>query len=165
MTLGLAVIFVLTWTLCSIMYNMGVLPCLRDRGRFELFALRDELRDLAINCQADANSFAFRHLEAVLNRMTKMCNYHTVSNMMFAMIMYHVDENTASDFKRFDAEASKQLKHIERRALDSMMRVMFANSPMFVMFAGLIYLTSEACKRSMELKNRLLWHECPAMTA
>ena|SRR3990167_7736061 len=165
MLLGYIAFFAFAWALMSLFYGFAIAPCLRDRARFELYALRDQLRDLALSCQAEPQSFSFRHLETMLNRMTRMCDLHNISNMVYVMLMVKVDQNTLREHQRFDAEATGQLKQIERHAIDSMVCVMFVNSPQFMLLAGMIVLTSQACKHSIELKNRLLWHDYPSISS
>lgn len=165
MILGYILVAILAWALVSFFYDAGVLPCLRDRAKFELFRLRDELRDLAINCQVEPDSFAFQHLETMLNRMTRLCVRYSVSDMFYVTCAVKIDPESLDEVRRFDAEASGQLKFIERRAIESMVRIMFVNSPVFVIFAGAIILTSEACKRSIEFKNRVFWHDNPAISS
>lgn len=159
MIIGFCLLVAVVWTLFSLLYDYGLLPSLHDQTRFELFALRDELRGLAIRGQVDKSSFAFTQLETVLNRMTRMCQWYSVSNMLYVMAMMKPDEEASEERQRFDAEASEALKDIERRAMESMMRVLFMNSPVFVVISGAIILTSAAFKRSIEWRNRLMWYD------
>ena len=154
---GFILLLVFAWTLTRLFYDKAVLPRLRDQARFRLYAIRDELRNVAIENHLAADTFAFRYFEDMLNRMTRMCDVHSVSNLLYFCWTVEIPDSWIADRKRFEAEAPEDVKGLEQTAVRIMMSIMLSNSPMFCVFASAVTVVNGALRRTIEMKNRLLW--------
>lgn len=149
------VLIAFVWAVASIYYQQALRPYITDSVRFSIFARRDELRGMAVDHRIDPNSFSFRYLETLFNRMVKACSWLSFTTLI-EFELHHRAEQSAPDVERFDAEASDELKSLERAALDDMLIVMAANSPGWTILAGICYYAS---KGWIIARTRLLWHE------
>jgi hypothetical protein len=156
---GTIVLSVFAWAVLRMFYGFAVIPALRDKARFELYAVRDELRAMAIAGEIDPTSFSFNYFENVLNAMTRLCAVHSVSRLIyFAAHLDEVPQERIDERARFNSEAPQHLKALESRSMKTMMRVMFANSPLFCVFALIASFVYGAIRQTIELKNVLMWH-------
>lgn len=164
MILGYILLIIYILSLAAIFYSFAILPVLRDQTKFRLYKIRDDLRALAINGQIDPDTYAFRHLEGMLNVMVRQCVRHNVSNMMYFMLTNQISRDDFTEMDQFQKEAPEPLKAMEKEAMRRMFTVMLQNSVVFVMFAGVLLAVHKSFKSFVELKNRLLWHAGPPST-
>ena len=161
----LLLLFAFIWAVSSVYYQAVIRPHVHDQTRFAIFRIRDELRAKAISHDVDAESFSFRHLESMLNRMIRICDWYSFA----CLIEFHVihrERPTNQDIERFDREASPALKLLESDALHKMLSVMVVNSPGWLAVAGVVLvidaLRHKAVRTWIEVRNRALWYDDPS---
>lgn len=156
---SLVVAFV--WFIVSIYYQFAFRPFACDSIRFSVFRIRDDLRRLAISKEVDPSSFAFCHLETMLNRMIHTCAWYGVSSFI-EFRLTHGSAPPHPDIERFDAEAPQSLKALESEALDEMLKIMVVNSPGWLAVASVAFvcaaLKRKAIRSSVTVSNRILWY-------
>jgi hypothetical protein len=148
------------WLAVNVFYQYIARHWLRDRARFRLFAIRDELRRLAITDRVDARSFAYRHLEASINGMVHSCTRLGFCHLLEFSMQKH---ELPAEIQRFDREAPTELKELDRRATDAVLGAMMANSPGWMLVGAVVLGFSEmygiAFRNWISLKTRLLWSD------
>jgi hypothetical protein len=146
----------------SIFYHYVARPMLCDRGRFRLFALRDQLRGLAIDGKVSASSFEYQYLEALLCRLVEKCSWFSVSSL-FESLHRNKNAELSPDAVRFEAEASDEVKEIYYTAIFAMMRVMFNNSPVWTLILTVVFSISKlfgwATKQWLDIKAKIFLEE------
>lgn len=161
MIAGYLILFAFVWAVCSVYYQAVVRPFARDAARFDLFAIRDELRSMAIKGEVDQNTYAFGHLESMLNNMVHLCKWYNVGTVIEFVAMKR-DQIAYPLVEKFDEEAPESLKKLEHQAMRCMLTVMVANSPVWMFSCGAVAVVGLLWKRQktawVERENRVIWH-------
>jgi hypothetical protein len=123
----LAVAAFFACVLCSIFYTQVVRPVLRDGVRFKLFALRDDLRRMAINGEISASSFHYSYLEKMLCRLIDRCFWYTWGSL-FEFIVRFWEVRPSAESIRFKQKSPPALKQIFQKAIRVMIDVLNVNS-------------------------------------
>src|SRR3984893_15013569 len=97
------------WVLCSVFYSQVVRPVFRDKARFRLFALRDDLRRMAITGEISGSSDNYLYLERMLCRLIDRCFWYTWSSF-FEFICQFRDARPPFEAIQFDEKAPPKLK-------------------------------------------------------
>src|SRR5438552_8819827 len=146
------------YSIFSIFYHYVARPMLCDRGRFRIFALRDRLRELAVEGKVSASSFEYQYLEALLCRLIEKCSWFSVSSFI-EFWRRNKDAKLSPAAVRFEAEASNDVKDIYHSAIFEMMRVMFNNSPIWTLVLTFIFRISKlfgwATKQWVDIKAKI----------
>ena len=146
----------------STFYHYVARPVLVDRGRFRIFALRDQLRGLAIEGKISASSFEYQYLEALLCRLIEKCSWFSVSSL-FESLQRNKNAELSPNAVRFEAEASDEVKEIYYRAIFEMMGVMFNNSPVWTLILTVVFSISKlfgwATKQWLDIKAKIFLEE------
>ncbi len=157
LALGFAV-----YSFFSIFFHYAIRPMLCDRGRFRIFALRDDLRGLAIERKISASSFEYQYLEKLLCRLIEKCSWFSVSSL-FESLHRNKNAELSPDAVKFEAEASDDVKSIYYAALFEMMRVMFNNSPVWTIILTIVFGVSKlfgwATKQWLDIKAKIFIEE------
>lgn len=112
-----------------IFYWFGIRPVLLNSVRYKIFALRDNLRRLAIDEKINADGFAYAHLEKTLCNLIGMAP--VLSIYQFGQfIIWRKEFRTSSREKRFKENAPTELADIQRQAIESLFWVLLINSPL-----------------------------------
>ncbi len=166
MTTVAVLAFCLMWCVTSIFYQSVIRRFGTDSTRFELFAIRDELREKAIAGRLDKNSFAFQYLETMLNCMVHFCGEYSVYHVIESRLRTDVRTNNL-DYERFAIEASSELRELEERAMNRMMFSLIINSPGWILFSGMACLVMTIARGQYEFwlsqQNRVVWRDRQAM--
>jgi hypothetical protein len=150
------------YTVFSIFYTTAIRPMFCDRTRFRLFALRDQLRRLAIDEEVKPSSFEYRYLELMLCRLIDKCAWYSWSSFIEFFVKNRHARQSA-DSVRFQAKASESLLRIHDGAIVETMKVMLTNSPIwtltlfFVFCVG--YAMGAAWKQAVEIKAKIFVEE------
>ncbi len=146
----------------STFYHYIARPMFVDRGRFRVFALRDELRGLAIEGKVSSSSFEYQYLEALLCRLIEKCSWFSVSSL-FESLHRNKNAELSPNAVKFEAEASDEVKEIYYRALFEMMGVMFNNSPVWRLILTVVFSISKlfgwATKQWLDIKAKIFLEE------
>jgi hypothetical protein len=150
------------YAISSTFYHCAIRPMLCDRGRFRLFSLRDDLRQLAIEGKVSASSFEYQYLEALLCRLIEKCSWLSVSSLV-EFVQRNKKAELSPEAVRFEAEASDDLKGIYYGAILEMMKVMFNNSPIWTLVLTIIFGISSffgwATKQWLDIKAKIFLEE------
>jgi len=146
----------------SLFYHTALRPMLCDRARFRLFALRDDLRRLAIEGEVEPSSFQYQYLERLLCRLIEKCSWFSWSSF-FEFLWRNNQAQPSHDSLRFEAEASDSLKTIHDQTISGMARVMLTNSPIWTLTIALVLAIADAFgwawKRWVEIKTKIFLEE------
>jgi len=158
----LVIVAFFAWVLCSVFYSQVVRPVLRDCVRFKLFALRDDLRRMAVMGEIAPSSFNYSYLEGMLCRLINRCFWYTWSSF-FEFILRFRNAQPPVDACRFDEKAPPALKRIFDDTMRIMLRALVVNSPVItvVVFAVVVVAGSfgAAWKRWLKLQAKLFFQE------
>jgi hypothetical protein len=145
-------------------YWTVIRPTFLTRIRYQMFALRDSLRSLAIKGRCDASSFSFRHLEGMLNEMAAQTFSYSVSDLLEFLILdvlmsrqTEAEGKARQEIDRFQAEAGRDLRSIEDESLRLIKVAMLLNSPWWSLFGSMILLV-RSIKRRIDVCNRGVWY-------
>jgi hypothetical protein len=108
-----------------VFYWMVIRPTFLTRIHYQIFALRDSLRSLAIDGHCDASSSSFRYLEGMLNEMITRTFSYSVLEFFGAS---------------FQGEVDTDLRSIKDEGLRLMELAMFLNSPWWGLFISMVML-------------------------
>lgn len=156
MTTGIAILLLVlvTWTVAGLFYDYVIRPVLRDRIRFRLFAIRDELRRLAIDQKIEARSTNYRFMERMLCRAINKCEWFTWQH--FGEYIVSAGE-VPKDIVVFEESATNELKEIRDRSVLELLVIMDVNSPGMAFLMRLITL----CCKDVEPKAKVFVQEPP----
>ena len=126
---GFLLVFV--WFFLRTCYLVALKPFLHDMARYQLFSLRDRLRNIEIASPAQQNIFAVRFLENVLNAAISSVEEISIGAILESKYLRskQTDEKIKKDLSRFDREASPELRKIDTAFFNTMLLAIRANSP------------------------------------
>jgi hypothetical protein len=145
----------------SFFYEGVVKPTLQDAIRYRLFAKRDELRRLAIEGNCNCESLTYHHLQKMINAMANATSWYSVSVWLESMQWKSDNPEAQAEVKRqmelFEREATFEMKQIERKSLDLILRAMLVNSPGWTAMCCVV-LIARSFNRRLSGWNRALWY-------
>jgi len=138
--------FVLGWALLSLIYWSMARPVLHDAILFRIYSKRDALRLVAIDGGVKVDSFEYTFLEKRLSSTAYVSPEITLCNFIR---FYFSEESKSSspELDRFSSEASPEVRDIWDSAIDDVMRMMLANSPVIATFGVVGFLAKSIHKR------------------
>jgi hypothetical protein len=152
------------YVIFSLFYEYAARPMLCDRVRFRIFALRDQLRRLAIDEKISAESFEYIYLERFLCRLIEKCSW-----LSWSSLIEFIWKNRANarelppDAVKFEAEANDTLKGIYYTAIMESIGAMLVNSPIWTLFLPILLcfgkLFGWAIKQWVEFKTKIFLEE------
>lgn len=135
---------IVIFTLCLVhyIYQVIILPSIRQSARDDLFLLRDKLRAqlIQVQNQCDKNTLrAFKEIDDGINRSLNRLHLLTLSNLVKVSIAIKKDpERTEEHFKKFhsllDNSQDSTPKDIYLEVGKVLRNVLAANSIMFVVY-------------------------------
>jgi hypothetical protein len=158
-TLFILVVAVI-WFVMGFYWRYAVRPFLQDVARFQVFKVRDELRNSAIAREVNPESFSYGFLERMLNNMVHSCSWFSFSVLIEYMVFHGVKETEA--MKKFDREASPELKRFEETALRAVAPAVMANSLGWTCVGIACYAVSRVRAYFIEKlanRSRVFWHD------
>lgn len=120
---------ILGFACLAVLYWFAIRPALLNSVRYKIFALRDNLRGLAIDEKIKADGFAYEHLEKTLCNLIGMAPVLNIYQFGQFMI-WRKEFRTSSREKRFKENAPPELAEIHQQAIESLFWVLLINSPL-----------------------------------
>lgn len=121
----------LFWFFLRTYYLVALKPFLQDKARYQLFALRDRLRRCEIMTHRDRNAFPIRFLESVLNAGVLSVEEISIGAILESKFIKNpeAEAKIRKDLRRFDSEASEELKEIDSAFFETTLFAIKVNSP------------------------------------
>lgn len=122
----------ITTILLSLFYWQIVRPVFMLAIRYKLFALRDELRSMAISQTESLESFSYQNMEWLINK-----SIHLIPSTSLAKFIIYMARSKAKSesSERFEKEGSAALKSIRNRVVSLTICGLSVNSPLVVIGA------------------------------
>lgn len=120
---------ILGFVCLSAFYWFAIRPALLNSVRYKIFALRDNLRGLAIDEKIKAEGFAYEHLEKTLCNLIGMAPVLNIYQFGQFMI-WRKEFHTSSREIRFKENAPHELAEMHQQAIESLFWVLLINSPL-----------------------------------
>jgi hypothetical protein len=150
------------YVIFSLFYERAIRPMLCDRTRFKLFALRDQLRRLAIDSEIQATSPEYQYLERLICKLVDKCPWFSWGSF-FEFLYRHRDAELSIEAKHFNENADPQLKAIYVQAVDGMTRLLLTNSPVWTVVLGVCLgaalIFNEAWRQWIEIQKMIFLEE------
>jgi len=115
-----------------------ILPSIRQRLRFGLFALRDELRGLVINERVKESDPGFVSLHTQLNLMVFAVPRCDISMLYLAKRNSEELRKLSEKLRAQIEQSSPEVQEIYAKALDLLARAFVANSVFFILWIALV---------------------------
>jgi len=117
----------LTVTILSLLYWQVVRPVFLLRQQYRLYAVRDDLRRLAMDNQVSSGHFLYNYLDELVNKGIVI--FPTVSVWT---ILRLADAKPSEKMQRFNKDASPELLELRKRISYHAARIILLNSPIFL---------------------------------
>jgi hypothetical protein len=142
----------IAWFVLRHFYRNSVHPYFMDRARFQVFAIRDELRQIQMSrrfSKNEARSIAF--MEQALNGAVKHCAIFRLGEFLADSISppSKVDLEQLKRFEEFRKYLPEELTHLDARFGRAAGMMMIANSPLLVVFMFLWYAPQFLIQRAL----------------
>lgn len=157
------------WFVVRYMYRGAISSYLTDKGRFEIFRLRDNLRRLEVT--GIKSDFCFRFLEDVFNSAIRKLDRLSLGNFLLYKFGVGVDREAEREIikslERFDNEAPNELKELDNALVSVFRKAITVKSPgwwLIIRFAKLFqwsvppHDSSYQDDSSYQESSRLLMH-------
>ncbi len=105
--------------------------------RYELFAIRDEVRRLAVERRM-VESSSFRKLESLINDTIRLGPH--ISLLSFGLFIAQKPPIDREEINRFNDEAPKEFRKLRDKTAKTLLVTMMLNSPWAVCFGSLLFL-------------------------
>jgi len=144
------------FALCCVLayYHFCLLPVLQRSIRYDVFAIRDRLRELRYLKETSDTEFCYDYLEALLNTMVHAARQ--INMDMFMIMAFRVGANPTPHMRKFDKEASDDLKRMLHSSLHAMIKVMVLNSPLFGIIGTIV---STLWHATVLMKTQVVWEK------
>lgn len=122
------------WLLLLVFYKLALRPVMLDCYRYQIFEIRDRLRRLAIDGKVNAKKdFAYNYLEKRLCHLASIVPEITPARLTHFAIHRASKVEEPYEAKRFDEQASPELKKLWAEALRQIAVGIIINSPVITL--------------------------------
>ena len=135
------------------------------RNQFRLYALRDELRELAMSGEVSADDWVFRYLDTSLTRAVSELHRLNLSYVIVAAVLYRGDQRLNDVRKQLEVELCSRenalLVRIHGEYLGVLLNALFERNPLARLF--LLHLPVRAIGWTRRVSSAVeYWTEIPS---
>jgi len=149
--------FLVAWFGLRHFYRNAARPIFIESARFDLFALRDELRDIEQSkIFTEDEHQAFRFMENAFNSVIRQADSLSLAGYLYILFKSGLKAPVKSlEFERFEKHAPQELRVLDKKFVTIFQGVLAANSPLLVIGCGLLFLVAICLSKLLRTKSML----------